>query len=442
MVEFLPEAALACDARLAQDSIVFAGPFQSADPRRMATRGAQPSSRPAQPLGRASVDWRNGYLAPPASTPALASAGRVRADSIAFGGKPGSGSSIHTAIQLFRRYCDHSNYRVPLAHAHDSEEFPSDGAAGAGRLYHFACWLAEFHGHYHGATVSGILSTVRAHIAAIRNWSFIRSPILSLYLHRLRQQPRQATVSSSSRASGSLVPAPDRIRQPATVSLVKRVVVDPSIDFGVRTAVLALYSTLCRGSELCARTAFEAPSQRSVLSRDVTWSSNMCAFRIAVPHSKTDTYNTGSAVYISHVPGDPLSPALVLDRYRESEPLTRSALSRFFIKRSSSGVPSCVTLSDVSGALKHHAAACGLDPTRISCHSLRIGGAFQLISGGLSHEAVAVRGRWSLRQFSSMVARYAQTSKQTIDAAAGALSLSMPAARIAIVPSSFSLTLV
>lgn len=331
--------------------------------------------------------------------------------------KPGSVPN-NTALAWFSRYCDDVGYAVPASPFADPLELPThEGSPPVGRLFDFCAWLWLNCNDLAGASVDTYISAVRSACAARYNWEFIRSPVLSHYLERAKQAPRERT-----------------FRHPVSVQLVRAVFDDKRISLGVRTAVLVAYQALLRGSEYTSR--FAKRIQGHFLScADVRWIKNMRAFAVRVRHSKSDRYNSGEDIFVVAVDGDPYCPAAAIRAYIKQEPAASMPGQPFFCKRMRNGAVSFVTKDDISKALKAHAGAVGLEAERISSHSLRVGAAFELANAGVDWETIGVRGRWSPLSVTGMAQMYARMSTQRLAKVASALSLSKNPQDCAVFPS-------
>jgi hypothetical protein len=257
--------------------------------------------------------------------------------------------------------------------------------------------------------VSQYISTISEACAVRVNWRFKRTAVTDAYLHRNRQTPREP-----------------RIRQPATIKLIRAVFSDRTIDIGVRTAALLAYSTLLRASEYTSPSAHAAPGQATLRVRDVKFSSDGTTAALRIPHSKSDVYNQGCWVHVMASDNPRFCPVKALRDYVRAHPSGGEPDSPLFLRRSGTQRAVCVTPADVSQALKTHAAAAGLDPDLVSTHSLRIGGAFELADAGVDWETIGVMGRWSQLTITGMKERYARMSVQRKRNAARALDLSKP----------------
>jgi hypothetical protein len=70
-----------------------------------------------------------------------------------------------------------------------------------------------------------------------------------------------------------------------------------------------------------------------------------------------------------------------------------------------------VTAVDVTHGLRKHCETVGLVPKRVSCRSVRPGGAFTMTDGGATAEARNQRGRWSDTAGNYMGRLYARMSE-------------------------------
>lgn len=358
-----------------------------------------PAHRPSGPIRSFAHGSRVGELA------------SQRAIDVARGSKSGAHDNSSTATRHFERYASQICYdwRNGL-HADDALEISALGREPLGRLWDFTCWLVADRPGIKGSTISQYVSTVRQFLYDYTGYLCSLSGLLSKYMLRLRQAPSER-----------------RHRFPAPVGLVRRVVDDASIPLGVRVAVLCAYTALLRGGEICSTRADLATATFSLRADHVCWSADMGGYAIYIARSKGDRYNVGKYTYITINPGDPYCPAAAISWYLQTEPLARrTGLHPFFVRRDANGKAFAVTKHDIACALKAHSAEFGLPLDRVSGHSLRIGGCFQLISSGASWQDVAVRGGWSLEATNRMVPMYAQWSVQRVTALSGALSLNMP----------------
>lgn len=201
---------------------------------------------------------------------------------------------------------------------------------------------------------------------------------------------------------------------------------DASIDIGTRTAILLAWNGLLRVSEYTADSEWQALPQFTLMSQDIVpyVAGTQRGYKIRLKRSKADRYNAGSWHFFPEQPGDELCPVQALNRYwRECPDANRPNLPAFTRR----GVRSPrmryrVSRDDISDALKRTATSIGLDPTFISSHSLRIGGAFHLADAGLAMSAIQLRGRWSQRGANEVALMYTRLSTIRAQAIADAFS--------------------
>ncbi|EGZ19598.1 hypothetical protein PHYSODRAFT_492344 [Phytophthora sojae] len=119
---------------------------------------------------------------------------------------------------------------------------------------------------------------------------------------------------------------------------------------------------------------------------------------ITLRGSKTDKRGEGSARYLSRYGHGRVCPvigaSLLLElarrhRLRPTDPICSFSKSRM------------LKAEEMSKALKAAAIGTGIDPQRISCHSLRSGGASALIAGGADSTTIKLHGRWKSSVFQS-----------------------------------------
>lgn len=338
-------------------------------------------------------------------------------------GKPGSKPPSNTAMVYFRHYCAHAGYTVPTRLADDPLEVSHDGSPSRciGRLAVFAGWLRIHYPKLAGVTIEQYVSGVRSFVELDAGFKYSNHPALTKGLKRFRQAP---SVSIK------------RERDPATLALIRAVVDSESVSLGIKVGVLVAYKLMLRGGEYTSAGHHADPTEATLCGSDVRWSDTMGGFAIRIPHSKADIYNAGVDKYIlPSDAGDPYCPVLWLRRSLLEEPLASVADGPFFVSRTSRGT-SFVTVGDISRVLKAHCVGVGLDPSRISSHSLRIGAAFELANAGVSWPDIGVLGRWSPSGLGRMELRYARmpVSVDRLRRAAAALSLTKPVSKHAVFP--------
>ncbi|EGZ20185.1 hypothetical protein PHYSODRAFT_491167 [Phytophthora sojae] len=148
---------------------------------------------------------------------------------------------------------------------------------------------------------------------------------------------------------------------------------------------------------------------RDVRGRETSSHDLAATVEVDVHHfrgSKNDQTGSGTTRRLGRSGHDTLCPvraALVLRHHAASIGATdHSPLCRV----SRVEMLSADTLAKV---LRRASAATGTDPTRISCHSLRCGGATALLSAGVDSTLVMLHGRWRSDAFQ----RYTRYNRQT-----------------------------
>lgn len=120
--------------------------------------------------------------------------------------------------------------------------------------------------------------------------------------------------------------------------------------------------------------------------------------------SKADIRRAGERVRLHCNGGDFFSPIIgfrCIDRARRALGITDQ--DSFICDR---GNGKLVSLKSIVAILKDEARRCGIDPTRITGHSFRIGTATQLFAGGHPEPAIMLMGRWksdSVRRYIHLV---------------------------------------
>ena len=225
-------------------------------------------------------------------------------------------------------------------------------------------------------------------------------PRLSLYLRHLRAAP-------VSRA----------FKLPVTKSALVSLMSDASVDLSVRVACLVGFQGLLRVSEFVSASRSSMFSGgRNLLRSDITFCRvrGVPAVRIYLRGSKTDPYNMGREMVLLSAPDSPLCPVRWLSCYFDAtnsfakldgpafvmcSPPPRRALSTGRSSRKPRSFHQYVTAADVRKALKTLSAGLGQDPSRVSAHSLRIGGAMALVEAGIPMDDVRILGRWRSDSF-------------------------------------------
>ncbi len=226
-------------------------------------------------------------------------------------------------------------------------------------------------------------------------------PRLSLYLRHLRASP-------VSRA----------FKRPVTKTLLVHLLSDESVDLAVRVACLVGFQGLLRVSEFVSASRTSSFSGgRNLLRSDITFCRvrGVSAVRVYLRGSKTDPYNTGREIFLLSSPGSPLCPVRWLSKYFDatsraasdgpafvlcsSPALPSSSRARFPPRHGASSRGSrdawqYVTASDIRAALKSASWSLGQDPSHVSAHSLRIGGAMALVEAGVPMDDIRILGRW------------------------------------------------
>ena len=116
-------------------------------------------------------------------------------------------------------------------------------------------------------------------------------------------------------------------------------------------------------------------------------------YKITVPSAKNDVYRTGRFHFGSaHRPVDGVDICRELYDHAGSSAFLPD--DPFFSLRSPSGVRQVLTYAVMRRAVKAEAMRLGVDPTKFSLHSLRIGGACALRAAGAPLSMILFMGRW------------------------------------------------
>ena len=116
-------------------------------------------------------------------------------------------------------------------------------------------------------------------------------------------------------------------------------------------------------------------------------------YKITVPSAKNDVYRTGRFHFGSaHRPVDGVD--ICRELYAHAVSTTLLPDDPFFSMRTSGGSRQVLTYAVMRQAVKAAAIRLGVDPTKFSLHSLRIGGACALRATGAPLSMILFMGRW------------------------------------------------
>jgi len=116
-------------------------------------------------------------------------------------------------------------------------------------------------------------------------------------------------------------------------------------------------------------------------------------YKITVPTTKNDVYRTGRFHFGSaHRPVDGVD--ICRELYAHAVSTTLLPDDPFFSMRTSGGSRQVLTYAVMRQAVKAAAIRLGVDPTKFSLHSLRIGGACALRAAGAPLSMILFMGRW------------------------------------------------
>ncbi|KAK6168529.1 hypothetical protein SNE40_021041 [Patella caerulea] len=136
-------------------------------------------------------------------------------------------------------------------------------------------------------------------------------------------------------------------------------------------------------------------SQRHYLKlADISFSPD--AVIIFLKSSKTDQAGTGSKITLNRKKGDPTCPVSLLSSYSDHRPQGSEILFTHF-----DGSP--LTGYQFSAILKKSLAVLGIDHTRYTSHSFRIGSATNGFLGGLSESDIKELGRWKSKAYTAYI---------------------------------------
>lgn len=176
--------------------------------------------------------------------------------------------------------------------------------------------------------------------------------------------------------------APRRLARPLTVDEIGRIVasIDRTTPIGARDAAVILigYASALRRSELVALTLADVGHRPGGLLPTIR-------------RSKTDTEGRGQVVGVAHGRHPDTDPVAALSSWM----IARGGESGPVFTRCPHGVPTAEPIvgETVSRMLRDRAAAAGLDPFRITGHSLRAGHATAAALAGVSLDRIAAQTR-------------------------------------------------
>ncbi len=228
-------------------------------------------------------------------------------------------------------------------------------------------------------------------------------------------------------------PQSRNFKSPFTKSLLVALMESGSIDLGVRVACLIGFQGLFRVSEFvsCSRSRMFSGG-RNLLRSDISFIRvrGTAAARLYLRGSKTDPHNLGREFVFLASPGSPLCPVYWLAKYFAASWGALASGPAFVHCSQSSAVPRArrsgassrspfVTAADVRKALKDVAFRRGQDASRVSAHSLRIGGAMALVEAGIPLDDIRILGRWRSDAF----LQYVRMTWSRLQAASQAVSV-------------------
>ena len=224
-------------------------------------------------------------------------------------------------------------------------------------------------------SVDSYISEAMAYVKVVQPAvSVVRSPMLTQWLRRVKQIPRQSAFMDA-----------------APVSLIASVVRDEAASLATRVVCMLQWFLCLRVGQVTTARTTEYQPLYDLLRGDVWFAPDGRYVRLTLKKAKNDPRNQGSCRYLLEAT-DPtgFSAVQLLRRYFKetegfagSEPLMRHADGR------------CVTPAHVRTLLKFHAVKLGLNPEVISAHSLRSGSATQLHAEGWDLQTIMMWGSWA-----------------------------------------------
>ena len=237
------------------------------------------------------------------------------------------------------------------------------------------------------------MSTVRSLLAIRTGYTFVKSPLLIKFLKRLKQLPK----------------VDKRKTAPANKALVRAVCSDPTIDGAVKLGILLGFNGLLRCSEYCSATTKPAKDPKNGPRRlqrsDVRVATDRSYVAVRT-FGKSDPFNHGPEMNFAAAVGDPLCVVSTTAAYLQWRDIKYSPTDPLLILHNGK----FLTAVNVADALKKHAASVGLIPRNIGTHSLRYGGAFELVASGAPWDDVIARGRWRSIGAKRLAMQYASFS--------------------------------
>jgi len=151
--------------------------------------------------------------------------------------------------------------------------------------------------------------------------------------------------------------------------------------------------------------------------RHVRESADFNGIVISIKKSKGDRLNAGTDVQLPWT-GDSLCVVSAIRRYLADRPDVDGSPLRPFLVHTSGKF---VTRDNVSQALKRHCVACGLDPSRVASHSLRIGACYAMANDGVPTQTIQALGRWAASTAPAMALLYCRMSLSRVETAHAAM---------------------
>lgn len=222
----------------------------------------------------------------------------------------------------------------------------------------------------------------------------MRSPLHTQAVLRLRQHQ----------------PDPDQPpRQPATKPLIASIVADPSIPLCIRAAVAVAFELMLRSSEFCNPTMTTLNPHKCLRRRHVLWRPEYAAFEVRLGRTKGDPFHLGPSLYLFDRTdqGDATCAAALLRAYLDSTPHHHPDSPLWILPNGA-----YLTSQPVAKVLEQHATLVGLPAHLVKLHSLRIGGAFAMLSAGCPWPVIKAWGRWLTDQAAQLYTRMGDISSR------------------------------
>lgn len=201
-------------------------------------------------------------------------------------------------------------------------------------------------------------------------------------------------------------------KSPASVAMVRALIMNRDLSIGVRVAVGTVWRCTWRVGQATSLWTTQYNGDRAILRRDVQfeWANGKrVAVQIKCRGSKSDKFNTGNVKWLTVAADDCLCPVELFCEYWDAT--THFAADQPLFRHLDGKL---VTSRQVVDAIKRQAVCMGLDPKHYAGHSLRIGGATAMTAADLSMYDKMQQGGWQSLEASLCYMRRSEAMEQRV----------------------------